>query len=528
MPRGAAETKFPEGVEDSSEMQISTDSHDISNVKDHPTDSEQKPTTDVQADASDSDVDLDNILAADLDKLAFYQRNRKDPYMAADPKANNLFDEEELDDLTIRKTDSLIATVTCSEDVSTLEVHVFDDNPEDSDDEEAEYKPHTYVHHEIILPSLPLCNAYTAVPVGEKVLNLVAVGMFTPGIDIWDIDRLNNLEPVQSLGGYTDNRHLDGALRAAAAIRQGKKGKQKKKPVVSLKEGSHKDAVMCLSWNKSQLEYLASGSADATVKIWDIESAHCACTISQHTDKVQSIAFHPSKENVLLSGSFDKTVRVLDVRDQTQKTTWNILSDIETCNWMNGTSKDLVVCTTEDGHVTVFDPRGTDASSPVARWQAHDGPASACSVSSDISGFMVTGGVDKMLRVWDVSTVSEGSPGELVYERNAKGGAIFSAAICPVPAYETNASPFAVAIGGAKGSLSVIDVGVESEGVRRRFLGSCSAPAVSVINRRAQRARSRPGARKSGIQIKPDEPPKGSNSSDEEVLASDSDSSHED
>lgn len=36
-------------------------------------------------------------------------------------------------------------------------------------------------------------------------------------------------------------------------------------------ENSHTDAVMSLSLNPFQSEYLASGSADTTVKIWDID-----------------------------------------------------------------------------------------------------------------------------------------------------------------------------------------------------------------------------------------------------------------
>lgn len=35
--------------------------------------------------------------------------------------------------------------------------------------------------------------------------------------------------------------------------------------------GSHSDAVMCLSLNPIQKEYLASGSEDSTVKIWDLD-----------------------------------------------------------------------------------------------------------------------------------------------------------------------------------------------------------------------------------------------------------------
>ena len=61
---------------------------------------------------------------------------------------------------------------------------------------------------------------------------------------------------------------------------------------------------------------LASGSADQTVRLWDVSGdlASSAQCMRHHTDKVQALAWHPVDASVLLSAGFDRKVFALDVR----------------------------------------------------------------------------------------------------------------------------------------------------------------------------------------------------------------------
>ena len=73
---------------------------------------------------------------------------------------------------------------------------------------------------------------------------------------------------------------------------------------------------MSLSLNPIQKEYLASGSEDNTVRIWDLDDLKCKATYDQlHKDKVQVVKWNNIKDNILLTAGYDHRVNIVDVRD---------------------------------------------------------------------------------------------------------------------------------------------------------------------------------------------------------------------
>ncbi|PLZ57433.1 hypothetical protein CBP24_10530 [Fischerella thermalis WC439] len=63
---------------------------------------------------------------------------------------------------------------------------------------------------------------------------------------------------------------------------------------------------------------LASGSADGTIKLWNIQTKEEICTLTGHTDEVYSLAFSPDGQ-ILASGSADGSIRIWLVEYQVER-----------------------------------------------------------------------------------------------------------------------------------------------------------------------------------------------------------------
>lgn len=197
-------------------------------------------------------------------------------------------DEEDIEDLIIRKSDALIVTAAAEKDYSNLEVYLFE-----------EENSNLYVHHEIMLNAYPLCLEWIRYIPGSNASfdtkgNYIAVGTFSPAIEIWNLDLVNPVQPFITLGGETK----EASNVPLASMK--KKNKMK-----YYNEGSHLDAVLCLSAHPTEVNILASGSADKTIKVWDISTQKCLRTIKNHKDKVQVLQWNPNDPKTILSGGFD-------------------------------------------------------------------------------------------------------------------------------------------------------------------------------------------------------------------------------
>ena len=61
-------------------------------------------------------------------------------------------------------------------------------------------------------------------------------------------------------------------------------------------------------------QFVAAGSLDTVVRIWDVTTAQLVERLRGHKDSVYSVAFTPDGKG-LVSGSLDKTLKYWDVSD---------------------------------------------------------------------------------------------------------------------------------------------------------------------------------------------------------------------
>ena len=67
--------------------------------------------------------------------------------------------------------------------------------------------------------------------------------------------------------------------------------------------------------------YIASGSSDFTVRVWDAQTGQSVMALTGHDDAVESVAFSPDGKSIV-SGSQDKTIRVWDAQRD-----WSVMAD---------------------------------------------------------------------------------------------------------------------------------------------------------------------------------------------------------
>jgi periodic tryptophan protein 1 len=355
-----------------SDGEIEMTTPDASSKKKSLPDAELGPEFNMDAYDDEDESDRTHLFShvdADL-KLA----RKKDAYM--NDEASDSEDEEYY---AIKDDDVLFVAANVEEDACTVEVYLHDT-----------MDGGMYVHHDFMISSFPLCLEY--LPSMGSHRNVLAVGTFDPVIDIWELENQDPMEPIAQLGA---------------------------------KKKGHSSAVISMHLCPQNPTVLASGSADTTVRLWDLSTGSSVAKLTHHKEKIQSVKWHPIEAGILMTSSYDKTVAISDQRQgSSSSATIKLAHDPEAAIWSRHTPF-LVMVSDESGKMSAYDVRKpTESVWSVAACHEH-----ACTSITDVLGhsdILLTAGMDGRGCVWK----SEKGAVEpvLVYDREFGAGNIFSVA----------------------------------------------------------------------------------------------------
>jgi WD40 repeat protein len=181
--------------------------------------------------------------------------------------------------------------------------------------------------------------------------------------------------------------------------------------------GGHTGWVLSVAFSPES-DIIASGSADNTVKLWDITMGSCILTLRGHARDVYSVAFS-SDGTKLASGSEDNTVKIWDVKQG---------SCVHTCEghdaWVHAVafSPDgkSVASGAGDNRCRIWD---VDSGVCVDELTGHTGSIWTVAYSPD-GEMLATGSSDNSIKLWD-------SKGELIHTLTGHKGAIRCLAFNP-------------------------------------------------------------------------------------------------
>lgn len=158
----------------------------------------------------------------------------------------------------------------------------------------------------------------------------------------------------------------------------------------------HKNAVLEVQWS-SDGEKLLSCSADKTCRVWDVNEGKQVKKVSEHESFVNSICPQRRSPHLFATGSDDASIKVWDARSKRSTHTFKDRFQITSVAFAD--ASDQVYAGGLDNSIKVWDLRRDDEPSMVLK--GHSDTLTGLSLSPDGS-HLLSNAMDNTLRQWDM------------------------------------------------------------------------------------------------------------------------------
>ncbi|MGF2010085.1 hypothetical protein [Nostoc sp. DedVER01b] len=228
--------------------------------------------------------------------------------------------------------------------------------------------------------------------------------------------RVLNLLPVQPLEGLvlaiqTMGENLEKYPNQLLAPVLGSLKEAMNTPTEANNLRGHEQEVNCVAFSPDG-NFLASGSSDSTVCLWNIIGNPTAQFLCGHEQEVNCVAFSPDG-NFLASGSIDGILCLWDLQGNLITQPWQAHEEgiisvafISNGNGYANPGGVRIVSVDFDGTVCLWDLEGNLITQ---RWHEHEAKIICVAFSPD-SKFIVSGSSDSTVRLWDIQGNPIGQP----------------------------------------------------------------------------------------------------------------------
>ncbi|MGK7925883.1 MAG: protein kinase [Spirulina sp.] len=166
-------------------------------------------------------------------------------------------------------------------------------------------------------------------------------------------------------------------------------------------------------------QLLASGSADKTIKLWNIETRGLQQTLLGHEGEIRSLAFNPAG-TLLISGSCDRTIRIWGIRSYTNKQI--LQGHSEAINALAVSPSGYILWSgSEDKTIKMWD---LQKGILIREFRGHTESINALAMNAE-GNLLISGSSDRSVRIWHPGT------GQLLHQLEGHDLGIEAVAIAP-------------------------------------------------------------------------------------------------